>query len=219
MNDLFKKMQEDFKTNGFLIVKKFLTEDIANLSYEYCKLKTLRQSEKLRLHKENYMKDWDGAFGDGQINNSFSFYGDPYFDGLLKLSMVNFENYTGLNLSPEYTYWRLYEKDDILKEHIDRPSCEISATICLGYDCSNLSNYIWPIFIKNKNNEKIEIILNSGDMLLYRGCEIAHGRDKFLGLNQAQVFLHFKDKNNQYYNINKLYDERESLGLPKFFYN
>lgn len=214
-----KNIQNYFKENDYVIIKNFLTQDISNLSYNYCKMKVLRESEKYRLNKEHYLPGWDGQWGDGQISGSYSMYGDPYFDSMLDLGLKNFENYTNLSLHPEYTYWRFYETEDILEEHIDRPSCEISATICLGYDCSNLSNYIWPIFIKNKNNEKIEIILNSGDMLLYRGCEIAHGRDKFLGLNQAQVFLHFKDKNNQYYNINKLYDERESLGLPKFFYN
>ena len=40
-----------------------------------------------------------------------------------------------------------------------------------------------------------------------------HWREKFLGLNHAQVFLHFGDKNGIYNKVE--YDGRKQLGIPK----
>ena len=42
---------------------------------------------------------------------------------------------------------RVYEKGSELKRHIDRPSCEISATINFGGDP-------WPIFVQDVEKDK-----------------------------------------------------------------
>jgi len=212
-----EEIQKYFKDNGYVIIRDFLPEDIVNISYEYCKLKVNRQSEKHRLNLNNYMQPWDGHWGDVQIPGSYNLYGDPYFDSILKLSTQSISDFTGLQLTPEYSYWRFYQPNDILEKHIDRPSCEISTTLCIGYDTSNKENYIWPICITDREGKNQEIILKPGDMLIYKGCELAHWRDKFLGLCHAQVFLHFKDINGPYFDKDKLYDDRFSLGLPRKF--
>jgi hypothetical protein len=125
------------------------------------------------------------------------------------------EQFTGLKLIPTYAYHRLYTQGAELKKHKDRESCEISATICLGYDYSNVDNYNWPMFIK-KNNKEIPVYLNPGDMLVYKGHEIEHWREPFLGINHAQVFLHYNEKNGKF---NNLYDNRPMLGVPSFLKN
>ena len=47
------------------------------------------------------------------------------------------EEITGMKLAPSYTYYRMYLNGAILKRHKDRPSCEISATVCLDWDDSS----------------------------------------------------------------------------------
>ena len=39
-----------------------------------------------------------------------------------------------MDLDLTYSFTRKYERGAYLKAHSDRPSCEISATICLGYE-------------------------------------------------------------------------------------
>jgi hypothetical protein len=209
------EIQNYFTQHNYVVIKKFLSEDITNISYNYCCLQTYKQSEKLRFHKEKYLQYWDGCWGDGQIPGSFNLYGDPYFDSILNLSTNALSTYVNLDLSPEYSYWRFYQPGDILEKHKDRESCEISATICLGYNTSNNPQYVWPIFLQNKEGHNIEIVLNPGDMLLYKGAELYHWRDKFLGRNHAQVFFHYKNKKGKYFNENNLFDGRVSLGVPK----
>ena len=106
---------------------------------------------------------------------------------------------TGKELVPTYSYHRLYTTGTELKKHSDRPSCEISTTLCLGYDVSNVDaskypDWDWPMFIEEPNGEEIPVHMKPGDMIIYRGCELKHWREPFWGNNHAQVFLHYNEK-------------------------
>ena len=200
-----------FKQNKYVVVRNFLEHDKCLLLYEYVKSQAVRQSLKYTYSHDIYHHDWDGTFSDPQSHGVYSHYGDPLFDSLLNLSNDNIVSCTGLNLTPQYSYYRLYETDSELPNHKDRPSCEVSATMCLGYNISNIEDksYNWTMYIDNTS-----INLNIGDILIYRGCEVEHGRGKFEGLNQAQVFLHYNDNDGPFKNK---YDGREYLGIPKHF--
>ena len=82
------------------------------------------------------------------------------------------EKHTGLKLSEPYSYARIYKEGDILARHKDRYSCEISSTLNLGGD-------EWLIYLE----PDIKVDLNPGDMLMYRGCDLEHWREKFEGEN------------------------------------
>jgi hypothetical protein len=62
----------------------------------------------------------------------------------------------------------------------------------------------------NSNGEELPIKLKPGDLLIYRGSEIEHWRDRFIGLNHSQVFLHYNDKNS----TNTINDDRPYMGVP-----
>ena len=206
---------EYFKENKYVVIRNFIPTDTVPLYYEYCKMQAQSIDYKITNFENLYDKKWDGEFTDQQVTNVFSKYGDILMDSTLKLLTYKAEEYTGLKLLPNYSYWRLYEKGSILKKHKDRPSCEISATLNLGANLSNIdkqiySNYQWPIFVSS-NGKDIPIHLEPGDAMIYRGCEIEHWRDEFIGLNNAQVFFHWNEKNGPYSIEN---DERPLLGTP-----
>jgi len=220
MTTEFKPMQDFFKENGFVVINKFLTPDVANLLYTYCMTTVQLTDFKITFDKANHNHDWDGDFGDGQVDGCYHRYADPMFDSLLLLSRASIENYTGLSLSNNYTYWRFYQKDNELKRHKDRHSCEISTTLCLGYNVSNVDqavypDYDWPMWVETKDNpDGVPVHLKPGDMIVYRGCDVDHWREKFIGLNHAQVFMHYNDTNGPYNIVN---DGRPILGIPKRF--
>ena len=97
---------------------------------------------------------------------------------------------------PTYSYARLYKHGEELKKHTDRPACEISVTMNIGYD----GDYNWPIWIKDNNNKNVEVILEPGDGLIYQGCVNEHWRDDAdkRVLKQSQVFLHYVNQNGPY---------------------
>jgi len=211
---------EYFKEFKYVVVKNFIPTDVMPLYYEYCIMQVKSIDYKTIHNKKHYDEEWDGRFNDTQSPGNFSKYGDFLMESSLNLLTNKAEQFTGLQLNPNYAYWRLYEKGSILKKHKDRPSCEISATINLGGNLSNIDknvypDYQWPIFVLDKNNFEKPIHLNPGDALIYRGCEVKHWRDEFMGLNNAQVFFHWNEKNGQF---NIKYDNRPFLGIPKSKY-
>ena len=212
---------EFLKKNRFVILKDFIPKDMAYLLYKHTIVCAKRLSylnyESFEEYKDFQEKEIYGNFLDPQSPNCFSFYGDPIMDTLMEELTPKIIENIGFNIFPSYTYYRLYSSDSELPKHKDRPSCEISSTLCLGYDVSNVDqkkypNYSWPIFVESEGKE-LPRRLEPGDMMLYYGCDIEHWRNPFLGLNHAQVFLHYVTEQN----TDLIYDQRPTLGLPVLF--
>jgi hypothetical protein len=214
----------NFKKNKYLIIKNAISEELAHFCYNYFIIKrkvadTLLQTKYI----SSTNTDW-GSFTDSQIPNTYSHYADIVMETLLLKVKPIMEEKTKLNLIETYSYARIYKKGDILKKHKDRFSCEISTTLNLGGDP-------WAIFVEPDSKKGIidkqkgyipskskgtKIVLNPGDMLVYRGCELEHWRDQFKGDYCAQVFLHYNDRSSKEAELNK-FDKRLHLGLPSWF--
>lgn len=158
---------------------------------------------------------------DPQCPLSQAIHGAPVFDSLLEQLTPHFEKASGKRLYPTYAYARLYAPGDELKIHTDRPACEISATLTLGFDGD-----VWPIYVgdyseqgrevttqqgetKYLTNER-EIKMGVGDTVLYRGMDKVHWREPYKeGKWQAQVFLHYVDADGPH--AGEKYDKRKKL--------
>ena len=211
-----------FEENGWVKIDSYIDKNMANLLYHHIQL----EAQRLAYFEDNSIEvaeDVHGTFTDSQAPGDFSKYGDPIFDALLSLGTEKMCELTGKDLIPTYSYHRLYTTGTELKRHKDRPSCEISTTLCIGYDNSNVDatkypDWDWPMFVGPKSGEKgtdgMPIHMKPGDMLIYRGDAVEHWREPFWGLNHAQVFLHYNEKAGQY---NIAYDGRPVLGMPASF--
>ena len=151
--------------NNYTIIKKALSKEVCDFLYEYFKIRRqgleLMRGNRLISPFVNY---W-GTFGDTQVPDSFTCYGDPAMDSLLPKLKPIVEKATNLTLLETYTYARLYKQGDILNRHKDRFSCEVSATLHLG-------GTKWPIYVDNtggKDEEGTRIDLDAGDILVYKG--------------------------------------------------
>ena len=203
-----------FEEHNWVKIDNFIDINMCNLLYHHIQLETKR----LNYYEEKGIdidEDIHGTFKDSQAPGVFSKYGDPIFDALLSLSLQKMQELTALDLVPTYSYHRLYTQGTELKKHKDSISCEISTTLCLGYDNSNVDkkmypDWDWPIFVKEKNDQVLPIHMKPGDMLIYRGCEIEHWREPLMGKNHAQVFLHYNEKNGRF---NVPNDGRPILGM------
>ena len=160
---------------------------------------------------------------DTQCPLSEAVHGAPTFDALLEQLTPHFEIASGKKLYPTYAYARLYSPGEELKIHTDRPACEISATLTLGFEGD-----VWPIYVgdytdaghgreviiedgstKYLINER-EIKMGIGDAIIYKGQEKVHWREPYKeGKWQAQVFLHYVDVNGPH--AEWKYDKRPRL--------
>ena len=210
-----------FEENHYLKVEKVISEEEAFYFYDYVKLaaKRLAIIEERQPKLTKFENDNFGTFEDTQALGDYSQYGDLAFDTLLARKLPLMEAMTGLELIPTYSYHRLYTTGTELKRHKDRPSCEISTTLCLGYDTSNLNDteLNWPMFVGPSTGEEgtegKSIHMKPGDMIIYRGCNLEHWREPYTGVNHAQVFLHYNSDNDK----TRLFDTRPTLGLPGSF--
>tara|TARA_Y100001972_G_scaffold126702_1_gene181232 strand:+ start:231 stop:1079 length:849 start_codon:yes stop_codon:yes gene_type:complete len=211
-----------FEENGWVKIEKYINLDMANLLYHHVQLEAKRLSwfEDSALEVDDAIH---GTFADHQAPGDFSKYGDPIFDALLSLGTEKMNELTGKELVPTYSYHRLYTQGTELTRHKDRPSCEISTTLCIGYDNSNVDasrypDWDWPMYVGPISGEMgtpgTPIHMKPGDMLIYRGDLVEHWREPLLGNNHAQVFLHYNEKEGQY---DIPYDGRPLLGLPSTF--
>ena len=166
-----------FKENKYCVVKKALSLDAAEIA-----------GTALVISEIQGVLDVDTK----QVVGATCTYRNPTMESILLKMHKTVEENTGLGLIPTYSFARIYRNGDSLERHKDRPSCEISATITLTFD----SEKIWPIFV-DSNGEK-EISLDKGDLMIYRGCDVEHWRDKFCGDLWMQVFIHYVDKNGPY---------------------
>lgn len=145
-----------------------------------------------------------------QIHNSHSQYADTLMESFLLYLHPTMEANTGLTLYPAYSYYRVYKPGANLVRHVDRPSCEISATVSLEYDYCG-SDYKWPIFIGDAT-----CTMNPGDLVIYRGCEVEHWREVFSapeGSYHIQFFCHYVDANGPYAEYK--FDRRPFIGFDK----
>lgn len=143
---------------------------------------------------------------DVQCPLSEAVHGAPVFDSLLEQLLPNFEAASGKKLHPTYAYARLYAPGEELKIHTDRPACEISATVTIGFEGNP-----WPIYMGDEGGANAsKIIMEVGDAVLYHGCDKHHWREIYKeGQWQAQVFLHYVDANGPH--AEWKYDKRPCL--------
>jgi hypothetical protein len=187
---------QEFKDNGYVHLKNVLDEQSCKNLTEYLK-NLVNQQQTIQ---------------DLQCPKSQAVHGAEQFDKLLEALVPYFEEKSGLKLFPTYSYARLYnQQGEELKNHRDRPACEISATITLGFEGD-----VWSIYMGDNEDktDSLKIDMAIGDAVMYRGCDKYHWREPYVeGQWQAQVFLHYVDQNGPH--AEWKYDKRESLGLSK----
>ena len=182
----------------FKIVRNAISDDTIDLLKN-----TILLTKTVKHYSQNVSQDNLKAFGDEQSPIGFPFYGEIICDALSVSLLPLMQQETGLELFPTYTYGRIYWKGSTLAKHTDRPSCQYSTTLCIYNDPEP-----WPIYM-----EGTKVLLEPGDMAIYKGCDIEHWRDPYEGNQQIQLFLHYVDANG----IHKdwKFDKRPFLGIKK----
>ena len=181
---------EEWKSNGYVVIPKILSGELLDF---------------VGIHAYNRARLEGPNPEDPQVPNTPSFYCDYVIENLSDFLLPKIESVSGVKLFPTYTYYRVYKAGDILHNHRDRPSCEVSISLCVR---RLKHERIWPIYVNNEQYKKEHItgkgstnplLLEEGDAVLYRGMEIDHWREPYEeGTKLAQVFLHYVDANGPY---------------------
>ena len=131
-----------------------------------------------------------------QIDGSLARWMHPKYKESFYIVKATVEDIIKEKLYPTYYYDRFYFKNQELKKHTDRGSCEISVSIHIS---SNIE-YDWPIFF-DVNEKEVSSSLKPGEGILYKGIEVPHWRNKLIGDKNSyfhQVFFHYVRANGNY---------------------
>jgi hypothetical protein len=192
---------EYFINNGYVHVPEIIPKFLCKIITSYALLKE--------------STEFDAS--DDQVKGAHSVYADTLMETMLHFLQPYMEKNTGLELCPTYSYYRVYRPGMTLDKHKDRESCEISTTVCFGYNYSDLPDLRWSMYVQGRNQTEIKVIQNIGDLLIYKGCEVEHWRDPFVAPEksyQIQGFFHYINKNGPFY-PDFAFDKRPSLGWKK----
>ena len=195
---------KQFDEDGYYVVK-----DLWDVEELYHSLPTERGmlkywGKELHEFEHNPVED--------QVNGSVSRYNHPQYRRIHSRIGKKIEEIIGRKLYTTYFYDRFYLPGQELKKHTDRDSCEISVTVHVS---TNLEES-WPIWIKTPNTytdktkkqlltkgEERSVVLQTGDGMIYKGCERPHWRYMMPGtlelslptnnkeLYYHQIFFHY----------------------------
>lgn len=135
---------------------------------------------------------------DNQVPGSSSHYNDPKYKSLQFEIKNKLQDILGKRLYKTYYYDRIYYQGQALFPHFDRPSCEVSITMHLS---SNISKP-WPLGFVDENGKEKYVEMNSGDAILYLGCDVEHFRNPLksrYGKRQQFIRNLLKKKDDTYY--------------------
>ena len=195
MNNL--STQLDFKNNGYCIVRSAISTELRDFVTQYALF------DEMQDFTPEKSKMGNGA----QCAEAHSKYCDPAMESMLVHLQPVLEQEVGFSLFPTYCYYRIYRNGDELTPHVDRPACEISATVCFNFNYD--ANNVWSIYIGGN-----QVDLFPGDLAIYRGCDVPHWRepfDKGQDAWQVQAFFHYVDAHGP--NAEWKWDKRASLGM------
>ncbi|WP_413596324.1 hypothetical protein [Citrobacter youngae] len=188
---------EHFREYGYVKISDFLSQEITSLTRKYMDLSLF----------SGHMVISDNSVIAGQPEQ----YAAMLSESLLLFFQPNIESVVGYALLPTYSFWRIYEHGAVLREHVDRDSCEISVSVTIAAEPRNTDWRLWVRGIDRKNKS---LSLRPGDCVIYLGNKVPHWRNKFKGGVQYQMFLHYIRQDN---NQNPLaYDGRNTCALALF---
>lgn len=114
---------------------------------------------------------------------------DVFTTSLLINMKPRIEELVGKKLQETSSHFRIYRGKTDLKNHHDKKDCcQVTASISMG-DLYPDGYVGWPLAVEGEN-----FYLSVGDMLLFRGADLVHGRpqvDLDKKYYQIQVFLHY----------------------------
>lgn len=192
-----KNFRQEFEKNGYIVLENLLSKEICDLVTQYALFSEMQNFNNFEFDINMY-----------DLSNTHSTYSDPLIESILLKIQNNIEVSLDMKLFPTYSFYRLYRNGSILNKHVDRPSCEISCSLCFNYSYDD-SRYNWPIYMN-----KTPINLKPGDAVIYKGMDVEHWRER-LSCNsedwQVQGFFHYVNSDGKYKEYK--WDERSSLGL------
>lgn len=181
-----------FSKNDYYILQGALDHGSTQVVSQYAELQ--RKSNEPYFYDEG--RQYSGRYGD-LVTESI----------LLQLQPI-ISKITSCDLHPAFSFLRVYKKGDALHKHVDRNASEFAVTMTIAKP----GEEVWPIYVKSQEKE-IEVLLDPGDVLLYKGREMVHWRHQLEMAYWIQAMFFYVDSQGPF--KDHLFDKRNEIGEMK----
>lgn len=196
-------LSDDYRSNGYAHLPAFVPAEVATGILVRMKSDLARQGVTLdQLQKGSQLLA-------SPAPELYAYHYPPFAFFLWGMTPA-VEALVGEPLLPTYCYFRLYRQGDICRFHGDRPACEHSLSLTLGYS----DDASWPLEVARHRTEvpvqrfddgpapeddAASVPMSVGDAVLYQGVHHHHGRstpnpNRWSG----HLFLHWVARNGPY---------------------
>ncbi len=194
-----------FMENRYLVLKNFVPKEVIEMAMDVWK--TIEHQP--HMHDAIFELEEDIIYKSPEYSlfKSHGCHSSPMGVMMHNYLTKRLNEFLDLSLQETYVYSRKYDRGAYLTAHLDRPSCEVSSTLCLDYKSDDYvsddegkqydHDYIQSIsqsvpIRKRKEDPSMKCItLEVGDMLLYQGPNVIHWRDTFVGDYTYHMFCHW----------------------------
>lgn len=176
-----KRSAEQFRRRGHIEMRGLLSSELQNVARHYMDLSLC----------SGRMSEVDNDV----VSCQFEQYGALLSQSLLSLLQPTVESALGAALLPSYSFWRIYERGAVLREHVDRAACEVGVSIAIAAEPAAA---VWPLWLRGLDARERAVRLHSGDAVIYSGAQVPHWRDALPGSVQYQMFLHYVRRDGPY---------------------
>ena len=201
---------QSFIENRYLVLRNFIQPEVLDMAMNTWKtMEAHPTGYDAFMSRENDIIDQSPESSLYKSEGGYSF---PPAVAMHRYMRDRLRGTLDFDLKETYAYCRKYDRGAYLKAHVDRPSCEISVTICLDYKSDDGTP--WSIWAQNDENyvdfdgtgqdmynisqgkphrkrTGKKIVLYPGDVLVYQGPNVIHWRDYFAGSYSYHMFLHY----------------------------
>jgi hypothetical protein len=181
------------ETPDYGLVKNILPKETCKF-LEMLMFEARDRNEIIQVKLED---DYDNTIIDNANSEYWQGYNTNFFIPLLPIVQPHVENFFGVELTPTYVFCRILTPNTKLIPHVDRPSCQYSATVTISHNYEE--DFEYPIYMGKK--EKTPIVTRIGDGAVYKGCDVVHWREELVGEPHnywIQAFFHYVDVNDKY---------------------
>jgi len=193
-------MTQDLKVDTICDGKLYVIRN--GLSIETC--------EQLKIEymmiKDVVETQYSGPTSDPIMPGAFAMYSPVCFEAMGQHIQPQIEQVLDTQLHQTFSYARVYVKGTNLVRHRDRTSGEWVANVCITRDDTD-----WPLYLE-MDGKSHQVLMNQGDICIFRGHKDFHWRPKYTGELQIQAFVSYVDANGKY--ANNKYDGRPMLSMP-----
>jgi hypothetical protein len=182
-----RRQQWDEWVSGFAATFEHGYVVLENLIHPF-HLGALRRYYRHRMRRGFY------SLGDEQVSRRFASHNEGVARFIHRQLAHAISDVSRATLKPSYAYFVSYLSGADLKKHVDREQCEYSITTCIDASPEPRGESPWPIEL-DTGPATAKVYQAIGDALFYRGCSIAHWRERLpQGLTSTSLLLHYVDE-------------------------